>query len=65
MEYVFHILLTSKCRDIIWWRLKHEQINKIEYFVNIERILEKYSLTHDIQYIMMWRNIYHVYMDEQ
>jgi hypothetical protein len=47
------------------WASEHEQVNKIKYFINIKRILKEYSLTHDIQYIMMWRNIYHVYMDEQ
>jgi hypothetical protein len=30
---------------------------KLEYFVDVEGILEKYSLTHSIKYIMMWRNI--------
>jgi len=29
----------------------------LEYFANVKRILEKYSLTHDIEYIMMWKNI--------
>jgi hypothetical protein len=28
-----------------------------EFFANVEGILEKYSLTHGIEYIMMWKNI--------
>jgi hypothetical protein len=43
------------------WTSEHEQVNKtdffLEYFVNIEKILKEYSLTHDIEYIMMWRII--------
>ncbi len=30
----------------------------LEYFANVKRILEKYSLTHGIEYIMMWKNIF-------
>jgi hypothetical protein len=57
------------------WASEHEKISKteffLEYFVNNERILKKYSLTHDIKYIMMWRNIFSciygwmIIMDEQ
>jgi hypothetical protein len=43
------------------WEHEHEQVSRIEffweYFIDIEGILKKYSLTHGIKYIMMWRNI--------
>jgi hypothetical protein len=62
-------MLFGECQNMNVSKWEHEQVHKIEsfleYFVNIKIILKKYSLTHDILYIMMWRNIYHVYMDER
>jgi hypothetical protein len=37
----------------------------LEYFVDVDKIFLKYSLTHETKYLVTWKNICHVFMDEQ